>query len=60
MIDPKDIVPPAPSPHRARAAMKLVMLCARPHQIVDTKKMTKVKIIGGFRPIVSDSRPNNG
>jgi hypothetical protein len=60
MIDPKDIIPPAPSPHNARAAMKLVMLWARAHHIVESRKIDRVNIMGGFLPIVSESRPKSG
>lgn len=57
---PRDIMPPAPSPHNALAAMKLVMLWAREHHIVAKKKIVKVKMYGGLRPMVSDSLPNIG
>jgi len=60
MIDPREIMPPAPSPQRALAAMKLVMLWASAHHIVETRKTSRVKIMGGFRPIVSESRPKSG
>lgn len=53
-------IPPAPKPHNALARMKLVMLCAKAHHSVPTRKNVIPKIYGGLRPMVSDSRPYSG
>jgi len=60
IIDPRVMAPPAPNPQSALAAMKLVMLWARAHHIVATKKIVRVKIYGVFLPIVSDNLPKSG
>ncbi|KAK5629925.1 hypothetical protein RRF57_005639 [Xylaria bambusicola] len=54
------IIPPAPSPHTARAAMKLPMDCASAHHAVDPANTAMVTRYSGLRPTVSDKLPTSG
>lgn len=60
IILPSVIIPPAPTPHAARAIIKLVMLCARAHHSVASAKISIVQIYGVFRPTLSDKLPSSG
>lgn len=52
--------PAAPNPQKARAAMKLPMLCAKAHQAVVTARNSRPVRYNGRRPIVSDTLPKSG
>lgn len=60
MIIPIEMTPPAPSPQKALAAMKLWMLWARAHHAVVTRKTKIEKRYTGLLPKVSETRPNRG
>ena len=51
-------VPPAPRPHKARAAISDPMLCALEHQTTAMPRIAKVTSMIGLRPMVSESGAN--
>jgi len=57
---PSVIMPPAPRPQKARAAMKLPMLWARAHQAVAAVKSAMEPTYRPLRPSESDRRPTRG
>ena len=57
---PSVVAPPQPMPLRALAAMKLSMLCAIPHQTMETRVKAEQMMNSGLRPTASDRRPNRG
>ena len=60
IIAPRVIMPPAPNPHRALAAMKVPILVARAHQAVAAAKRAIVPTNSLFRPSESEMRPTRG
>jgi hypothetical protein len=60
MMAPKTMAPPAPSPQRALAKIKLRIDGEIAHHNVPSAKARREKIKGGRRPMVSDRRPNIG
>lgn len=57
---PISMVPPAPTPHRALAAMRLSMFVASAHHSVAMEKVASVPRKSGFLPNESERRPRNG
>ena len=57
---PIDSTPAAPMPQKARARIKLPMLCARAHHAVVVARRMSPAIYRGRRPNVSEKRPING
>ncbi len=60
MTAPIAAVPPAPSPHRARAAIKEPTSGAVAHQAVAMASKAEVDSTIGLRPMVSESGANMG
>lgn len=60
MMLPIERTAAAPIPQKARAAMKLPMLCARAHHPVVAARNNSPERYNGRLPNVSDSLPNNG
>ena len=60
MMLPMDRTPAAPSPQKARAAMKLPMLWASAHHAVVRARKRRPNRYNGRRPMVSETRPKSG
>lgn len=60
MMLPISMVPPAPTPHNALAAMRLSMLPASAHHSVAAEKVASAPRKSGFLPNASERRPRKG